>query len=59
MKKLIVRWGDEFCNLTVSHIKREGGVVEAYRGTEFIGFFDLGTVDVLYVSAMNEEKGER
>ena len=59
MKKLIVRWGEEFCNLPVTHITRDGGIVEAYRGSEFVGFFDLGCVNVLYVSDMNEDKGER
>ena len=50
MKHLIVRWRDGYCNLTITHITRTGSVVEAFRGDEFIGMFDLGAIDVLYVS---------
>lgn len=50
MKKLIVKWRDSHCNITITHIQRVGDVVEAYRGKEFVGLFDLGSVDALYVS---------
>ena len=59
MKKLIVRWKEEYCNLPVTKIERIGDVVEAYRGEEFVGLFDLGAVDALYVADRNEEKEKR
>ena len=50
MKRLIVKWRDGHCNIPVTHIQRVGDVVEAYRGDDFIGMFDLGSVDMLYIS---------
>lgn len=50
MKHLIVRWRDGHCNLPITHIKREGDIVEAYRDKEFVGMFDLGSVDALYIT---------
>ena len=55
MKRLIVRWRDGYCNLPVTHIKREDAIVEAFRGEEFVGFFDLGAIDVLYISDQERE----
>lgn len=50
MKRLVVKWGTGFCNLAVTDIKKDGDIVWAYINGEFIGMFDLGAVDILYVS---------
>lgn len=51
MKRLIVNWGDGYCNIPVTHIElREDSVVFAYNGDEFVGVFDLGAIAFLYVS---------
>ena len=50
MKRLVVRWKDAHCNMPVTHIIRVGDVVEAYRGEDFVGMFDLGSVDALYIT---------
>ena len=50
MKHLIVKWNTGYCNLAVTDIEKDGGVVWAYINGEFVGMFDLGAVDILYVS---------
>lgn len=50
MKRLVVKWRDGHCNLPITHIRREECVIEAYRDDEFVGMFDLGAVDMLYVT---------
>lgn len=50
--RLIVRWKDDYANIEVSHIDKNGDVVYAYGGDEgntFVGMFDLGAVDMLYL----------
>lgn len=49
MKRLIVKWRDGYCNLPVSHIARKDAVVYAFRDAEFVGMFDLGAIEILYV----------
>ena len=58
MKRLVVRWRDAHCNIAITHIVREGDVVMAYQDKEFVGLFDLGSVDALYVTD-REEKEKR
>lgn len=52
--RLIVRARDWFCNIPITHIEKDGSVVTAWNGEEFVGMFDLGAVDALYVSEMRE-----
>jgi len=52
--KLIVKAKDWYCNIPVTHIEKDGPVVCAYNGVHFVGMFDLGAVDVLYVTEMRE-----
>ncbi len=54
MKRLIVKWRDGHCNLAITHIKRIGDVIEAYLNDEFVGMFDLGSIDALWISAKEE-----
>ena len=60
--RLIMKCKDTLANIKVDKVERMGDVVFAYkipRGgmteTEFVGVFDLGSVDFLYVT---EEKNE-
>ena len=55
VKRLIVRWREGHCNLPITHIEREGALVEAYRGIEFVGVFDIGSVDALYISEREQD----
>ena len=59
--RLIMKSGETFCNIKVDAIDKQGDVVFAYKcadggmaATEFVGVFDLGSVDFLYVT---EERG--
>lgn len=53
--------GETTCNIRVDAVERQEDVLFAYRklageliATEFVGMFDLGSVDFLYLT---EEKG--
>lgn len=55
--RLIARCKDMVCNIKVDSIERIEDVVFAYRkpegcveSTEFVGCFDLGVLDYLYVT---------
>ena len=59
--RLIMKSKDAFCNIKVDAIEKADDVVFAYKkpqggiaATEFVGMFDLGSVDFLYVT---EERG--
>lgn len=58
--RLIMKCKDTVANIKVDSIEKQGDVVFAYKNpsgsmaaTEFVGCFDLGSVDFLYVT---EEK---
>ena len=55
--RLIMRCKDTYCNVKVDFIEKQGDVVFAYKcppgsmaATEFVGVYDLGSVDFLYVT---------
>ena len=59
--RLVMKCKDQYCNIRVDSIEKVDDVVFAYKrpqggmeATEFVGMFDLGSVDFLYVT---EEKG--
>lgn len=59
--RLIMKCKDTVCNIKVDAVEKQDCVVFAYKcppgslaATEFVGVFDLGSVDFLYVT---EEKG--
>lgn len=52
--KRIVRARDWYCNIPIMRIERDGSVVYAYLGDKFAGMFDLGSVDVLYITETRE-----
>lgn len=59
--RLIMKCKDTVANVKVDAVEKQGDVVFAYKkpqdgmaATEFVGCFDLGSVDFLYVT---EEKG--
>ena len=54
LKRLIVKWRDAHCNLSITHIKRVDDVIEAYRNEELVGLFDLGSIDAFWISAKEE-----
>ena len=56
MSRLIVRWRDGYCNIPITHLVWEENIVWAFNEDEKVGFFDLGAVDVLYVSEQEERK---
>lgn len=50
MKRLFVKWRDGYCNIPVTTIAKEESIIYAFRDAEFVGMFDLGAVELLYVS---------
>lgn len=55
--RLIMKCKDTYCNIRVDAIEKQEDVVFAYKcpqgsmtATEFVGVFDLGSVDFLYVT---------
>lgn len=52
--RLVVKWRGGYCNLPVTRIEKNECIVWAYNGDEFIGMFDLGAVDFLYKTEMNQ-----
>ncbi len=55
--RLIMKCKDTICNIRVDAIEKQEDVVFAYKcpagsmtATEFVGVFDLGSVDFLYVT---------
>ena len=59
--RLIMKCKDTICNIKVDTIEKQEDVAFAYRepqnsmtATEFVGCFDLGSVDFLYVT---DERG--
>lgn len=55
--RLIMKCKDTICNIKVDAIDKQDDVVFAYKrpqgsmtATEFVGCFDLGSVDFLYVT---------
>ena len=59
--RLIMKCGDTVANLKVDAIEKQDDVVFAYKNpsgsiaaTEFVGMFDLGSVDFLYVTEERE-----
>ena len=65
MMRLVMRSKDAFCNIRVDAIEKNEDVIFAYKkpqggiaATEFVGMFDLGSVDFLYVTdEKNESRG--
>lgn len=63
-KRLMVHYNDKpagrpktLC-LTVTQIVREENVVYAYNGEIFVGMFDLGSVDMLYINEVKRDRAE-
>lgn len=55
--RLIMKCKDTICNIKVDAIEKQEDVVFAYKrpkgsmtATEFVGCFDLGSMDFLYVT---------
>lgn len=53
LKRCVVRFGENFCNIEADQIWREESIVIVYRGKEIVGIFDLGFVDAIWLT----EKG--
>lgn len=58
MNRLIVKWRDGHCNLAITHITRVGDVIEVYRNDEFVGLFDLGSIDAFWISNKEDRNEE-
>lgn len=50
MMRIIVKGRDWHANIPVTDVRREENVIIAERDGEFVGFFDLGAVDCIWVS---------
>lgn len=56
MKRIIVKGRDWHANISVTEVRREENVVIAERDGAFVGFFDLGAVDCIWVSSEKNDK---
>ena len=61
--RLVMKCKETYCNIKVDSIEKQEDVVFAYRkppgsmtATEFVGVFDLGSVDFLYVTDERSEQ---
>lgn len=50
MKRVVVKWKSGFANVEATRMVKEESVVYVYNGEEFVGMFDLGSVDAIYIS---------
>ena len=50
MKRLVVRWKDQFANIPAERIEERDGMIYAYDEKGLVGVFDLGTIDLIYLS---------
>lgn len=55
--RLVMKCKETTCNIKVDAIEKQGDVIFAYKcsngslaATEFVGMFDLGSVDFLYLT---------
>ena len=55
MKRCVVRFKGDYCNIEADMICREESVVFVYKGTELVGVFGLGYVDAIWLT---EKKGD-
>lgn len=65
--RLVMKSGDLIANLKIDQIERVGDVIFAYRNSkirpaeltpsEFVGMFDLGSVEFLYISDGGDKSG--
>ena len=53
--RIVVRGRNWYCNLSFDEKVDDENTVRVYRDGNLVGFFDLGAVDVLYIT---ETKGE-
>lgn len=49
---------DKTLCLPVTEIRREENVICAYNGEDFVGWFDLGAIEMLYVNEVKRDKAE-
>lgn len=54
--RIVVKGRDWHCNLAEDEVDRDGDMVFAYRGGRFVGMWDLGCVDCIWVSAEKNDK---
>ena len=54
MKRLVVRWNDQFVNINAARIEERDGMVYAFDNAGLVGVFDLGAVDMIYLSGGGE-----
>lgn len=50
MKRLVVRWGEEFVNIQATRIEENNGMIFAFAENNLVGVFDLGAVNMIYLS---------
>lgn len=50
MKKLVVRTKEWYCNIPADYLEENEGMVRAYLNGNLVGVFDLGVIDVIYLS---------
>ena len=49
-KRLIVVWEDGHCNVPCTRVEYDQGYAVAFNGDTLVGVFDIGFINVLYLS---------
>ena len=50
MSKCVVRFKDDYVNIPADRIEEHNGMVFVFDGEMLVGVFDLGAVDMVYLS---------
>lgn len=50
MKRVVVRWKDQYANIAAERIEEKDGMIFAYNDKGLGGVFDLGVIDLIYLS---------
>ena len=56
--KLVVRYKDNFVNIAATSMQEREGIVFAYNGDCLVGAFDLGYVDMIWLSEPGKKESE-
>lgn len=59
MKRCVVKFKGDYCNIEADRIEREDAIVFAYNGSNLVGIFDLGFVDAIYMTTWQQKKSDK
>ena len=54
MRLIVYYKPDSHVNIAADRMAEDDGIVRAYRGEQLVGVFDLGVIDMIYLSGGND-----